>query len=290
MESIIVFKLIILLADIGTYHFGRKLLLRLNLPQKNILFYFLNPLVIIELSGNLHFEGVMIFFLLWSLNLLQKEFTKQGAIVFAVSVAVKLVPLMLLPLLFRYLKLKKAFVFYAIVGIVSILLFLPFISSAFIKNYSSTVMLWFTNFEFNASIYYLLRAIGYSITGYNQIHFIGKIIPIFILLVILFFSFSKNNVVFKNTIANIFLATCIYFFLSTTVHSWYIITPLALSVFTRFRFPVIWSLVIMLSYYAYSNPAFKENHLLLFTEYSIVFAPLLWELFYKKLSPFINRK
>ena len=288
--SAIVFKLIILLADIGTYHFGRKLLLRLNLPPKNILFYFLNPLVIIELSGNLHFEGVMIFFLVWSLYLLQKEFIKQGAIVFALSVAVKLVPLMLLPLLFRYLKFNKAVVFYGTTGIMIILLFLPFFSPAFINNYSSTVALWFTNFEFNASIYYLVREIGYSLTDYNQIHFIGKISPFVILLVILLLSFSKKNILFKNTIANMLFAICIYLFLSTTVHPWYIITPLALSVFTRFRFPVIWSFVIMLSYYAYSNTAFKENKWLLFIEYSIVFATLLWEVFYKKLSPFINRK
>lgn len=287
--SVIVFKLIILLSDLGIYHFGRKLLLRLNLAPNNILFYFLNPLVIIELSGNLHFEGVMIFFLVWSLYLFQKEFIIKGAIVFALSVAVKLIPLIMLPLLYRYLKFKRAVVFYFIVSVVSILLFLPFISSEFINNYSTTVALWFTKFEFNASIYYLLRSVGYWLTGFNQIHVIGKIVPFVIILVIVLISYSKKNIIFENIIINMLLAICIYLFLSTTVHPWYIITPLALSSFTRLRFPVIWSFVIMLSYYAYSNMAFKENQWLLFTEYGLVFTALLWEIVVKKPLPLLNR-
>lgn len=287
--SVIVFKVIILLADIGTYHFGRKLLQNLYLPRNNIFFYFLNPLVIIELSGNLHFEGVMVFFLVWSFYLIQKHSIKKGAIVFALSVAVKLVPLIMLPLLFRYFKFQKAIVFYSLVGIVCILLFLPFYSTAFIQNYSSTVALWFNNFEFNASIYYLFRAIGYNITGYNQIHLIGKITPFIIILTVIAFSLPKKNELFKNTIANMLLSICFYFFLSTTVHPWYIITALVLSVFTPFRFPIVWSMVIMLSYYAYSNATFKENHWLLFLEYILVFAALLWELLYKKPLPILKR-
>lgn len=283
--SVVIFKIIILLSDVGIYYFGKKLLSRLNLPKKNIYYYFLNPLVIIELSGNLHFEGVMIFFLIWSLHLLQNECIKRGAIVFAFSVAVKLIPLIFLPLLFRQLKFRKAVEFYGIVGIAVLLLFLPFYSPAFINNYSATVSLWFTNFEFNASIYYLVRSIGYWLTGFNQIHIIGKIAPFVILGGILIISFSKENIIFKNTITNMLLAICIYFFLSTTVHPWYIITPLALSVFTRFRFPVIWSFLIMLSYYAYSNTAFKENQWLLMTEYGIVYFAFLWEFFYKRPLP-----
>ena len=64
--SIIVLRVIIILADIGILYFGSKLLERLNLPVKNIFWYALNPFIIIEMTGNLHFEPVMLFFLICS--------------------------------------------------------------------------------------------------------------------------------------------------------------------------------------------------------------------------------
>src|SRR5690606_14252186 len=56
--SVVVLRVLIILADVGILYFGKKLLEKLNLPIKNIFWYFLNPFIIIELSGNLHFEGV----------------------------------------------------------------------------------------------------------------------------------------------------------------------------------------------------------------------------------------
>lgn len=276
--SIIVFKLIIIAADIGTYFFGRKLLKLQNLPEKNIFLYFLNPLVIIELSGNLHFEGVMIFFLIWSLYLLETGKIKWAALVFALSVSVKLVPLMLLPLLYKRLRFRNAFQFYSIAGGVTILLFTPFISVPFLKNYADTISLWFVNFEFNASIYYLLRAIGYYFTGYNLIHFVGKLLPVIVVLSALILAARQKNTSFRGYAQNMLLVFCLYFFLSTTVHPWYIITPLALSVFTKYRFPLAWTFLIILSYWAYSNTDFKESPLLLVFEYAGIFCMLVWEL------------
>ena len=53
LGSVIVFKGIIIVADFGTFFFGKRLLKRLNLPVKNIFWYILNPFIIIELTGNL---------------------------------------------------------------------------------------------------------------------------------------------------------------------------------------------------------------------------------------------
>ena len=70
LGSVVGMRFFIILADLGILYFGRKLLLKLKLPTHQIFWFILNPFIIIELSGNLHFEGVMLFFFTWSIFLL----------------------------------------------------------------------------------------------------------------------------------------------------------------------------------------------------------------------------
>ena len=296
LGSVVVLRTLIIAADIGTLYFGKKLLERLKLPSNRIFWYILNPFIIIELTGNLHFEGVMIFFLVWSLYLLHSGKWKWAAVVLACSISVKLIPLMFLPLFFGWftkhdrnasttLSMTKLISFYTIVGITVILLFLPFFSMEFINNYSKTVGLWFGDFEFNASIYYIAREIGYAITGYNEIAIIAKILPIISVVIILGFSFLKQNDSIPKLTTSILLAFTLYLFLSTTVHPWYIATLVVLCVFTNYRFPLVWSLVMILSYASYigiGTSDKSENLWVIGLEYGIVFTAFIWEVVLKK--------
>lgn len=297
--AVIVLRLLIILADIGTFYFGKKLLENLGLPIHNIFLYLLNPFIIIELTGNLHFEGVMVFFLVWSLYLLQKGFWKWAAVVLALSVSVKLIPLIFLPVFFQWFTkhklhtIKKSSLptvwkglirlvaFYSIVLITVVVLFLPFVSEQFIANYQKTVGLWFQNFEFNASIYYIARWVGYQIVGWNMIATIGKVIPVFVLLFAVLVSFFRDNIDFKKLLAAMLFVLSFYFFTTTTMHPWYLATPLLLSVFTKYRFPVLWSFVIILSYTAYRNDGYAENLGFVSLEYIAMYGYLGWELFRK---------
>lgn len=74
----------------------------------------------------------------------------------------------------------------------------------------------------------------------------------------------------------------IYLSLATTVHPWYLATPLLLSVFTRYKFVQIWSLMVVLSYFAYSRPDYEENLWLIAAEYVVVFGVMFYELFRNK--------
>jgi len=78
------------------------------------------------------------------------------------------------------------------------------------------------------------------------------------------------------------LSFCVYLFFSTTVHPWYLVLPLGLSIFGKYRFPFAWAALVVLSYSAYGQSGFKENLLLITTEYLWVYALLIWEVFYKK--------
>ena len=287
--SAMVLRLLIIAADFGILYYGKKLLKQLKLPTHNIFWYILNPFIIIELTGNLHFEGVMIFFLIWSLYLLHVGKWKWAAVVFALSIATKLVPLMFLPLFFWwFLKEQttknfiKLITFYTIVLVTILLLFAPFFSSQFIDNYAKTVGLWFSNFEFNASIYYIARAIGYWFRGYNEIAVIGKILPVITILFILYLSFLKKNTSLQKLITAMLFSFTIYLFLSTTVHPWYIATILMLSIFTNYKFPLVWSFIIIISYLAYANADNTENLWVIALEYLVVFGVFIWETILQK--------
>ena len=289
LGSVVVMRVIIILADLGILFIGKKLLLKLHLNPNQIFWYFLNPFIIIELTGNLHFEGVMLFFLIASLYLLHQKKWLGAAFLLGISVSVKLIPLLLLPLYYKWFihnfnkgYFKLAGFYFIVLGIV-ILTFAPFLSSQFINNFSETIFLWFQNFEFNASIYYLIRWLGFKIVGWNMIAIIGKILPIFIILFILLFSFYRKNKSTQQLITSLLFGISIYFLLSTTVHPWYIASPLLLSVFTRYKFSIIWSLAVMLSYMAYSADGDSENLWLVAVEYFVVIGFFIWEIFqYRK--------
>lgn len=283
LGSILIFRIQIILADIGIYFVGKRILRLLSLNENTILFYFLNPLVIIELTGNLHFEGVMIcLFLLGMYFLIQKKLV-FSALLISLSIATKLLPLLLLPILVKYLGWKKSIPFYASIVLLNSAFFLPFFSCHLINNYLNTISLWFTNFEFNASFYYLIRTLGFYFTGYNIIGSVGKITPILLLLFIGYCAFFRKNATPNQLFSSFLLVLTVYFFQSTTVHPWYVINLIILACFTKFRFPILWSFTVFFSYFAYSNLFFKENLFLIFIEYGLVIGCIFYELRIKNL-------
>ncbi len=289
--AIIALRALIILADVGIVYFAGKILEKLHLPAKNIFWYALNPFIIIEMTGNLHFEPVMLFFLVWSFyKLLQKKWI-FAAILLACSISVKLIPLLFLPLFYQWFTknnnnwfkgAQQLISFYAITILTTIALFLPFYSSELIANYSNSVGLWFRNFEFNASFYYIFREIGYLFRGYNEIAIIGKITPVITILFLAYITFFRKNKTLVQLLTATLFGLCFYYFTTTTLHPWYIATPLILCVFTKYRFPVIWSIVIIFSYQAYSNFPWKENLWFVGLEYVILYSFLFLELYRNK--------
>lgn len=310
LGSVIVFRLQIILADLGILYFGSKLLERLNINKKNIFWYALNPFIIIEMTGNLHFEPVMLFFFIFGLYKLHQQKWIFAAVLIGCSISVKLIPLLFLPLFFRWFtqpliakkneivswsgfklqpkNLLKLIGFYSIVLFTVALLFLPFYSSTLIDNYTNSVGLWFRNFEFNASFYYVFREIGYLFRGYNEIAILGKIAPITTVLVLIYFSFFNRNYNLKKLFTAMLIVICCYYFLSTTIHPWYVATPLILSIFTKYRFILIWSFSVIFSYQAYSNLPWQENLIWVAIEYLLVFSYLFYELKNRSSKALIN--
>ncbi|HKJ49782.1 MAG TPA: hypothetical protein VJ973_11860, partial [Christiangramia sp.] len=157
-----------------------------------------------------------------------------------------------------------------------------FYSAEMITNFMASVGLWFGKFEFNASIYYLVRWIGFQVKGYNIIETAGKVLPVITILIVLGLTFLRKYQNTKQLLTNMLFAVTAYLLLSTTVHPWYLAIPLLLSVFTEYKYILIWSGLIMLSYYAYSNPDYQESFWLIALEYLVVGYILIKELFSKE--------
>ena len=276
--SLVSMRLILILADLGILYYGRKLLGLFKMPKNAIFIYFLNPLVIIELSGNLHHEGLMVFFMLLAFYHLKRKKLFYAAVFMGVSVLTKLIPLLLLPLFFPKLGSVKSLPFFGTIAGVIILGFSPFINLEFIVNYTQSVGLWFSNFEFNASLYYVLKIILKHFFELNLISYMRFIVPLIMGSTQLYFISRKQNKTRAIIIQSLWLLS-VYFFISTTIHPWYLIPLVFLSCYANYRFPLWWSFSVFLSYSAYFQNEAYENPYLLVIEYGILMARNLCKFF-----------
>ena len=282
LGATLIMRVLLILADFGTFIFGKKILNLLKLPSEYIFLYILNPFIILELTGNLHFEGLMIFFLAIAIYYLLKNKWLYSAVAFAVSVSVKLVPLLFVPVFIKKIGFLKTVRYGALVIVLNFLFFLPFLSQDLYDNFMDSIHLYFQNFEFNASFYYIIREIGFRVKGYNIIHSVGKVTPLLVIFSVAMFAFFRNNKNPKVLFESMLFSIGIYYSLASIVHPWYVAIPLFLSVFTRYKFPLVWSFMIVLSYAAYQTSEYHENLYLVFFEYVVVYGVLVRELFSRK--------
>jgi hypothetical protein len=268
--STVFMKIFILAAETASIYILMKFLPRLGIPLKRVLLYALNPLVIIELSGNLHFEAIMIFFLLAALwAFFRKRYILFGALM-ALSIGTKLLPLIFLPFFIKRMRFSKLAVSMTTLGLILVILFMPFFDASFFQGFSTSLDLYFRKFEFNGSIYYVLRWLGFHWKGYNIIGTLGPALSLITLVVVLGLAVFESRTDLKHFFQVGLIGFSCYLFFSTTIHPWYLCIPLVLSLFTYFRYPVFWSGLIFLTYINYSYQPYHENLWIVSIEYIAV--------------------
>lgn len=275
--SVLVMKSFFFLAELGSIWLIIQLLKHWKKDVNQVFLYALNPLVIVELCGNLHFECLMIFFLLLSIWLLIKVNWQLSAVAFGLAVSSKLIPLMFLPLLILRIGFWRSVAYGSIVLLVTFLGFLPIFDIETFLHLLESVQLYFQTFEFNASIYYLTRAVGKWISGYNMIRFMGPGLSLLTVGGILWLSFRKEEISLDSLPKYMLAVLLLYLLLATTVHPWYTTTLVALATFTSFRFPYIWSFLLIFTYSTYITAAYYEHLGVAAVEYGLLFAILYLE-------------
>jgi len=278
LTFVIALRCFVLAAELGSMVLIYKLLKAWKMNTRNLMLYTLNPLVIIEFAGGLHGEVFMIFFLLLSLWLLTEKRQLVSGVVFGLSVGTKLLPLMFLPFYIKRLGWVKTMVYGTVVMATVGLLYLPFWSLDMVPNVLSSVRLYFANFEFNASVYYLFREAGILLTGYNQIVIIGRILSLSVLSTILLIAWRNKNKEVSGLPTVMLFAWFVYYVFATTVNPWYAAVLAAFLPFTKYRFALLWLMSVPLSYHAFGYVQYHENMWVLTLEYVPVFLWLLFEL------------
>lgn len=277
MANVIVLRMMGLLAEAGTILIAVKLLDHFKLPRQRVLLYALNPLVIIELTGNLHGEVFMIFLLLLSLFLLVTGRYYLSAIALGLAVAAKLLPLIFLPAIISFIGIRKGLWYSLIAALTVTISFLPFVNAVSVQHIAESVGYYFQKFEFNASIYYVLRWIGYTISGYNLIFFIGKVLPVIAFVLIVRMAFLKRITTTAMLFEKLLFTLLIYYLFSLIVHPWYITVLVAVSVFTAQRFALAWSALVLLTYSTYLQIPYHEIWWVTAVEYLVLGGVLYWE-------------
>jgi hypothetical protein len=145
-------------------------------------------------------------------------------------------------------------------------MFLPFTNATFFNNITQSVGLYFSKFEFNASLYYMLRQVGIALYGYNPMNLVSNTLKFIVIIAILYTAFAEK-ISLTNGILYVSMA---YLCCATTVHPWYILLPFAISLLHHSTIPMLWSLLVFMSYSHYYGGRFKENYWLIGLEYIIL--------------------
>jgi len=276
--AVLTMRLCALMAEGLTTWALYRLLLHWRLPVQRLWVYLLNPLVILELVGNLHFEAFMIAFLTLAIWLLQQgKFVAMGG-GFALAIAAKLLPLMFLPLLLKVKPFSKVMLIYGVCLMVGLLLFVPFFADkALLLHLSESVNLYFAKFEFNASIFYLFRWLGFAVRGFDVIQTVGSRLVLYVPIAIVAMLLVGKSCSVQQWVQQMMVVLTLYLLLSTIVHPWYVTTLVAFSVLTQRRYALLWSYTVFFSYSAYAHPDFKESAWWLAAEYLVLGAAICWE-------------
>jgi alpha-1,6-mannosyltransferase len=280
--NVFIMKLFMLLFELISIFSIRSLLKYWKLNPNYLFIYALNPLVIIELTGNIHFEAAMISFVLLCILFLQKKKWIGSAIFLALAIASKLLPILFLPFVLKHIGIKKfiAYTFISLSGF--IVLMLPFGLFTGIPHMMEGLGLYYDYFEFNGSIYYALKFVNSTFSfGISKSLMSYGLAMVFVLsYLFIFYKYYKSGD--RNIFKPVLLIFSLYFFLATTVNPWYIVPLVAYSVFERNDYIIMWSFLIALTYITFSYMPYRESFLILTIEYGIMYGLFIYNRFLRK--------
>ncbi|GIV58310.1 MAG: hypothetical protein KatS3mg042_1223 [Rhodothermaceae bacterium] len=204
--------------------FGAMLLLARMIPARRMILYAWNPLVVIETAGQAHTEAVMLFFLVLALWLARRRRGSAAAAALTCAGWVKLYPFVLLPFLWRRFRWRAVWP----PVLVSAVLVLPYFDPAIPGHVAASLDLYVRYFEFNAGLYYGVKKVLLVWTGEDWSKTLGPLFRmVFLAALPVLYVLDVRR---RWPLHRAFVWTLGAFFVcATTVHPWYLLGLLAVS-------------------------------------------------------------
>lgn len=270
--QVLVIKLLFIGTFILTIQSTRKLLEFCKLEKHYLHLFWLNPLVLIEGLGNLHFEWVMLCFVASGIYYLTQINYLKASIFITLAIQAKLIPFLMLPFFVRTLGWKKSIFFGLSVLALFFISSLIFIHPSNLGNFLESIKLYYGRFEFNSLIFAFYLDYGFWKYGFHPIGSYARRLAFYGFLALLAFCFYrlKQNEDWKVFFSRMAWATIIYYFFATTVHPWYLIFPLFFGILSQNKVIIYWSFLVYLSYLFYDLDIKKYHVVVKIVEYIVL--------------------
>jgi alpha-1,6-mannosyltransferase len=275
-ESFLGIKMLLLLFEVFTIA-GIYLILReKESPLKNILIYTLAPLPLFQFFIDAHVDGFGLPLLIFSIYFYLKDKKILSLILLALSISIKPVGLILLPILFLTGKGMRAKIQTILIPVlVCAILYLPFVFSTPLSRIFEALTNFTVNWTFNGFVFEIFN----SLLNDNQKS--RSLCGIIFILVYLPVIFSR-----KDFLNKIYLSVFLLLIFSPVAHPWYV-TWLAvlLPIISRWSGILYMNLICLtvftvLNYQLYG--IWKNYPAVLILEYVPVLTFFLYELIFKK--------
>lgn len=208
-SSLIGLKVFYLICEIISMIFILKLLSLKNIPLNRVILYAWLPLPVMEYFINAHIDPLIIVFIIVFVFYTEKNSLTYSAVFLALSFLSKLVSLILLPLVIKQFGFKKSFSFIMIFLAVLFAGYFPFVYDDI--NVLTAITKYLSHWEFNASIYYLIKMVAQNGVTARLICFIGLVLSV-LLISYKYKDFSKA----------VYTVLIVFIVFAATLYPWYL--------------------------------------------------------------------
>ena len=248
-------------------------LLATNLRRTQLVaLYALNPLVLMEFTVNIHTEALMIAPSLAAILYFHRQQFNASAVFLTISAAAKLWPLFFLAWIPSQLGLKQSVRYIGLVLALFIAGWIPLYTAEMLPHFSSSLALYVSYLEFNGPLFEGLR----WLIGDGPVKGTGLLSALTLLGLTAYTLFLWKTKRTPWPEAMLWLLA-IYLMGAQAVHPWYMLPLVALAPLTGWRWPVLWSLLIVPTYLTYATEPYMQAYWWLIIEYSTLAIFIVWE-------------